>query len=260
MTLQELRIENLKLLINLAMFGEDTFADHDTAEDARDELKFELAILNGALKDLNKNWDFTDIIRPLLSDQGPANAVVPKLKKQIERMTKIKDDFLRREEEKKQAGAPVQREEERNQADALPRAREQQQKQQKDKANVLRLEHRPREEELSHTGQGGPSADPTGTCYLRKRRGPRAAQSTPNLVIPEVLPAWSPLKRYTDLDTDSYQELVKAARWVFEYMQSSPGGALSCTMRRCIDSVSTASPVPPVSKDRLLGYFGNRYF
>jgi hypothetical protein len=48
----------------------------------------------------------------------------------------------------------------------------------------------------------------------------------------------------TDLDTDSHQELVEAARWVFEYMQSSPGGALSCTMRRCIDSVSTASPVP----------------
>jgi hypothetical protein len=101
--------------------GDDTFADHDTAaEDARDELKFELALLHAELKKLDTHWDFTPIIAPLLSDQGPANAVVPKLKKQIQRMTKIKDDFLRREEEKKQAGAPVLQEEERNQADALP--------------------------------------------------------------------------------------------------------------------------------------------
>jgi hypothetical protein len=101
-------------------FGDDSFADHDAAaEDARDELKFDLALLNADLKKLDTDWDFTNIIRPLLSDQGPANAVVPKLKKQIQRMTKIKEDFLRREEEKKQAGAPVLQEEERNQADAL---------------------------------------------------------------------------------------------------------------------------------------------
>ena len=165
-------------------------------------MKFESALLNAALKKLDTDWDCTDIIRPLLSDQGPANAVVPKLEKQIERITKIKDDFVRREEEKKPAGAPALQEEERNQADALPQAREQQQQLQKDKANVLRLEHRPREEELLRTGQGGPSADPAGTFYLLLRRGPRAAQSTPNLVIPEVLPgpAKSPLKRYTDID------------------------------------------------------------
>jgi hypothetical protein len=88
------------------MFGDDNFTDQDAADDARDELKFRLAILNRALKDLNKTWDFTDIIRPLLADQGPVTAFVPKLKTQIERMTKIKDDFLRREEKKKQAEAP----------------------------------------------------------------------------------------------------------------------------------------------------------
>ncbi len=79
------------------MFGEDNFANQDAAEDARDELKFQLAILNAALKKLDTYWDFMTIINPLLADQGPATAVVPKLKKQIERMTKIKDDFLRRE-------------------------------------------------------------------------------------------------------------------------------------------------------------------
>jgi hypothetical protein len=92
-------------------FGDDKFADQDAATDARNESKFQLAMLNGALKDLNKNWDFPDIIRPLLADHGPAIAVVQKLKKQIERMTKIKDDFRRREEVKTQADV-LRREEE----------------------------------------------------------------------------------------------------------------------------------------------------
>ncbi len=77
----------MKLINDLAMFEDD---NQDAADDARDELKFQLSILNRALKDLNKNRDFTYIIRPLLADQGPATAFVPKLKKQIKRMTKIK--------------------------------------------------------------------------------------------------------------------------------------------------------------------------
>ncbi len=150
--------------------------------------------------------------------QRPATAVVPKLKKQIERMTKIKSSCT-----------------------SAPRG------------GIIAY--------WPGTRQGGPSADPAGTFYLLARRGPRAAQSTPNLVIPEVFPgpARSPLKRYTDIDNDVYQDLVKAARWVFVYMQSFPGGASRCTMRPCIDSASTASPVPPVSKERLQSYFGNRY-
>ncbi len=83
------------------MFGEDNFADQDAAEDAMDELKFQLGILNAALKKLDADWDFATFINPLLADQGPATAVVTKLKTQIERKTKIKDDFLRREERKK---------------------------------------------------------------------------------------------------------------------------------------------------------------
>ncbi len=72
------------------MSGDDNFADHVAAEDAKDILRIELAILKAAMKDLNKNWDFTTIINPLLADLGSATAVVPKLKKQIERMKKLK--------------------------------------------------------------------------------------------------------------------------------------------------------------------------
>ncbi len=43
LALQDLRIENLKLINDLAMFGDDNFADQDAAEDVKDELKFDLA-------------------------------------------------------------------------------------------------------------------------------------------------------------------------------------------------------------------------
>ena len=74
-----------------AMLGADDSLDQDNE---KEDLKMELALLNTALKKLDPDFDFAPIINPLLSDQGPAMAVVPKLKKQIERMTKVRDDFL----------------------------------------------------------------------------------------------------------------------------------------------------------------------
>ncbi len=82
------------------MLGDENSIDPD---DVRDELKFELVMLNGALKKLDKDWDFSDIIRQLSSDPGPALATIPKHKKQIERITKLRDDFLRTEQEKPRA-------------------------------------------------------------------------------------------------------------------------------------------------------------
>ncbi len=75
------------------MLGDDDSLGQEAAENVKEELKFQLAVLNAAMKDLNKNWDFTLLINPLFADQGPAFALVPKLKKQIDRMTKLRDDF-----------------------------------------------------------------------------------------------------------------------------------------------------------------------
>jgi hypothetical protein len=94
---QDLKIENNSAPLLLAMLGVENSIDPD---DVRDELKFKLVLLNGALKDLNKNWDFSDIIRKLSSDPGPVLAINPKLRKQIERVTKLRNDFLRTEQEK----------------------------------------------------------------------------------------------------------------------------------------------------------------
>jgi hypothetical protein len=45
---------------------------------------------------INKNWDFTVLIKPLLADQGPAIAFVPKLKSHIDRLRKLRDEFLQK--------------------------------------------------------------------------------------------------------------------------------------------------------------------
>ena len=45
-------------------------------EDVREELKTELLVLNVALKNLNKDWDFSAVILPLIAEQGPLIAHV----------------------------------------------------------------------------------------------------------------------------------------------------------------------------------------
>ena len=63
--------------------------DNSTDVDAlREELKFELIVLHGEVKKLDESWDFTPIVNPLLADQGPALTLVPRIKKQIERLKK----------------------------------------------------------------------------------------------------------------------------------------------------------------------------
>ena len=71
----------------------------EALEDQRDDFKNELILLHATLKDLNNNLDFTDIIRPLLADTGPAVDHVPKLAKQIARMKTLLDKKMRQAEE-----------------------------------------------------------------------------------------------------------------------------------------------------------------
>ena len=75
------------------MLGEEDSLGQEAAENVKEDLKFELAVLNAALKKMDANWDFSLLINPLLA-QGPAIAVVPKLKRQIDRLTKLRDEFL----------------------------------------------------------------------------------------------------------------------------------------------------------------------
>ena len=59
----------------------------------RAELRFELIVLHTEVKELNKGWDFTAVVKPLLDDQGSAMLGIPIIKNMIERMKKLRDEF-----------------------------------------------------------------------------------------------------------------------------------------------------------------------
>jgi hypothetical protein len=71
-----------------------------------DEKKIELITLHIALRKLDKDMDYSAVVNPLLADQGPALAHIPRLTKTIQRLEKIKADFLRNEQEQLRA-APL---------------------------------------------------------------------------------------------------------------------------------------------------------
>jgi hypothetical protein len=62
-------------------------------DELREELQFELIVLHTEVKELNKGWDFTPIIDPLLADQGPALSLVPRMKKHIEWLKQLEEEF-----------------------------------------------------------------------------------------------------------------------------------------------------------------------
>jgi hypothetical protein len=71
-------------------------------EDLREEYKNELIPVHATLMALNRDLDFSDILKPLLAETGPAVAHVLKLAKQIARMKIYINDMKNvRQEEKK---------------------------------------------------------------------------------------------------------------------------------------------------------------
>ena len=80
------------------MLGDEIPSD---PEELREDLKTELVMLHATLKVLNKEYDFSEIVNPLLREAGPAEAHNKRLMNQIRRLTKIKDNLMRQEEEKR---------------------------------------------------------------------------------------------------------------------------------------------------------------
>ena len=69
---------------------DETSTDVDAV---REDLRFELIVLHTEVRKLDPGWDFTAVVKPLLDDQGSAILGIPRIKKQIERMKKLRDDF-----------------------------------------------------------------------------------------------------------------------------------------------------------------------
>jgi hypothetical protein len=72
------------------MIVDDTSTDVDAV---REDLRFELIVLHTEVKKLDVGWDFLTVVNPLLADQGPAIIGILRIKKQIERLKKLRDDF-----------------------------------------------------------------------------------------------------------------------------------------------------------------------
>jgi hypothetical protein len=75
----------------------------------KDELRTELIVLSGAVKKLDRDCDFSEVIWPLLTDQGPASATIQRLSssKQIVRLKKIGNEFLTKQQ-RETPGAALQ--------------------------------------------------------------------------------------------------------------------------------------------------------
>ena len=199
----------------------------EALEDQRDDLKNELIELHATLKDLNNNLDFTDIIRPLLADTGPAVAHVPKLAKQIAHMKKMIDATknVRQEEEKAQADFLRQSPAQTSGGSApapLPNPGRHQQQRRRDAAPLA-----PSEVNVAppRRGRGG-----------THRKIPPEDDSVPV----EVQPRWGPLARYAaSIDEKTYHKVVEAAKAIYYLMIGTAGGP---TMVRVKDLAQHSDP------------------
>ena len=84
-------------------------------EDIREDLKTELLTVHAALKKLDKDIDYSGIINPLIAEQGPAVQHIARLSRQIERLNKVREQFLSDKQESLKIGndsreIPVKRE------------------------------------------------------------------------------------------------------------------------------------------------------
>jgi hypothetical protein len=215
------------LIQNSLLLCDDSSID---AEDVRTEKKIELITLHRAMKKLDMDLDYSAVVDPLLADQGPALAHIPRLIKTIQRLGKIKDEYLLEREQ--QRAAPL----------AAPAKSA--------VAAQIRLTHSVGSDSCPHNPASCPnpaairidvrheqenllathSDEQTGRVGVRRLRADKISGYVP----PEVLPSWGPLKRYTEaIDTRrqvTYNEVVTAATWVFQRMLVQEGGPKKCTL------------------------------
>ncbi len=150
----------------------------------RDDLRFELIVLHGEVKELNKSWDFSAIVNPLLEDQGAPIAVIARLKKQIKRLKKLRDDFQQKARELQRPAA------------ALAQV-----------AQSLHVAEFP----VRYTEE----------CRPVKQRPQQRRH--PEIVVEEVTPSWGDCPRYSHSMTRThYESLVAIARQIYDMILQFP--------------------------------------
>jgi hypothetical protein len=220
-------------------------------EDVRTEKKIELITLHRAMKKLDMDLDYSAVVDPLLADQGPALAHIPRLIKMIQRLGKIKEECLLEREQQRAAQLAAQAE------SAV--------------AAQIRLTH-----------SIGSSPNNPASCPELRRCTTAITQSTSNEVVycpppesrtrrpsradkncsvvpPEVLPRWGELRRYTTALTQStYNEVVCAAKWVFQRMLAHKGGPKKCSLSS-LETPTDLKPPSPETPKKVRSYVTNKY-
>jgi hypothetical protein len=183
----------LNFEIDIARIGDMSHMivdDNSTDLDAlREDLQFEMIALHGEVKELDVSWDFTPIINRLLADEGPALLLVPRIKKQIERLKKLKGDF--EQNARQQPAAAL--------------------------AQVAQSLH---VAEFPVTKDGKP---------VKQCKTQRSRQHPPDIAIDEVLPSWGECKRYSrSMDQQHYNSLVAMARNIYDTILHSQNPKRCC--------------------------------
>ena len=216
--------------LGLGLLADDSL---ESAEDQKDDLKSELVALNAAMRRLDPNLDFSDIIKPLLADQGPAFALLTKLRKQLDRMKKIRDGLPPTPSVLSPALVTP----------SVP-APEYMGPPNRDRPAQSR--------DSRHTGNK--RVLPESSILVPDTQHKRVRRVSRDIVVPEILPALGPLKRYANMEEAHYHESVELARWCFDRMLDQAGGPQQQTMQK----IQYADPAPPVERDKIRGFFTNR--
>ncbi len=165
------------LIQNQLLLCDDKVTD---PEDVRTEKKIELITLHLAMKRLD--LDYSAVVDPLLADQGPVLAHILRYMKTIQRLGKIKEDYL------------LQREQQRAAPPAAPA--------ESAVAAQIRIDVR---------HEDNPLAVHSHESRTRRRCG--RADKNCSFVPPEVLPRWGELRRYTNaINQSTYNEVVSATK------------------------------------------------
>ena len=112
-------------------------------------------------------------------------------------------------------------------------------------------------------GTSSPDDAPERSRRRGGRRGGAAGTSAEGgpseVLINEVLPSWGPFKRYSDrIDQRTYNEASAVATWAFRAFQAQSGGPHKCTLRGLPYALLDGTP-PPVAREKIMGFFCNRY-
>ena len=205
-------------------------------EEVRDELRTELIMLNVNLKRLDNGLDFSDVLRPLLTDQGPALALIQRLNKQKVRMTRIRDDFLRKEQEHKEQERQEQERKEQERQEQERKEKEQPQAAPEQAASQRKRSRRTFEDPCNQSIQQTAPLPAAAPVKARKKtaNGLRGDFVTD---LPETIeaiePHWGPLKRYTpDISQTTYLAVLPPSSRPPLCHPLGPLGAAACRRRR----------------------------